>query len=214
MAAGVIAATTPYCRACGWDFVLINTGDDSICDSCGDSLSESYAGVIDAPADLAGALGTDEVVFTWTASAGTDDVQYSIDGGALVFDDDAASPYTVAAPAVAEVCLQVRAVSAEGIPGPWSSPAVCQSSGQSPPTVLVASAASLAVTFAFTADPAGDSVDLFYTIDAAGDTTVLGVVTGVSVPALEGEVVEGQVRTVEDGVAGLFGVADSETALA
>ena len=211
MAAGVIAPTAPYCRACGWDFILINTGDDSICDSCGDQLFESQ-GAIPGPADLAGATGTDEVVFTWTASAGTDDIRYSIDGAAIVFDDDAASPYTVAAPAVATVQFQVRAV-VDGIPGPWSS-TVTASSGQSPPTVLTAVAASLAVDFTFTVDPAGDSVDLFYTIDAAGDTTLTGVVTGVSVPALEGEVVEGQVRTVEDGVAGLFGAADSAAALA
>ncbi len=212
MPAGVIQATTPYCRACGWDFILINTGDDSVCDSCGDTLAFSLGGGGIPPTDLVAALGTDEVVFTWTEALDTSDVQYRIDGGTLVFDDDASSPYTVAAPAVASVSLQVRTVT-DATEGPWSAAAVA-SSGQSPPTVLVASAASLAVTFAFTPDPAGDSVDLFYTIDAAGDTTVLGVVTGVSVPALEGEVVEGQVRTVEDGVAGLFGTADSETALA
>ena len=211
MVAGTIAPTTPFCRACGWDFVRLNKGDDSICDSCGDQLFESQGG-IEGPADLAGVTGTDEVVFTWTASAGTDDVQYSIDGAALVFDDDAASPYTVAAPAVAEVCLQVRAV-VDGIPGPWSGE-VCESSGQAPPTVLTAVAASLAVDFTFTADPAGDTVDLEYTIDAGPPVTVLGVVTGVSVPALEAEVVEGKVRTVEDGVNGIYSATDSAAALA
>ncbi len=211
MTAGTIAPTSPYCRACGWDFILINTHDDSICDQCGDELVESQGGV-GAPGDLAAALGTDEVVFTWTAGTDTDDVQYRIDGGALVFDDDAASPYTVAAPAVALVSLQVRTV-LDGIPGPWSSP-VNGNSGQSPPTVLTAVAASGAVDFTFTPDPAGDTVDLFYTIDAAGDTTLINVVSGVSVPATVGQVVEGQVRTVEDDVAGLFGTADSAAALA
>jgi len=213
MAAGVIAATTPYCRACGWDFVAINTGDDSICDSCGDTLAESLAGALDAPTDLAAATGTDEVIFSWTASAVTDDVQYTINGVPSPLDDDAASPYSVPVDAVGEVCFQVRAVDANGTPGPWS-PTVCGKSGQAPPTLLTAVAASLAVDFTFTADPAADSTDLFYTIDAAGDTTVTGVVSGVSVAALEGEVVEGQVRSVQDGVAGVYSAADSETALA
>ena len=211
MAAGVIAPTSPYCRACGWDFILINTGDDSVCDSCGDTLAESQGGG-EGPTDLAGATGTDEVVFTWTAGTDTDDVQYQIDGGVLVFDDDAATPYTVAAPAVASVSLQVRTV-LDGIPGPWSSPVV-ESSGQAPPTVLTAVAASLAVDFTFTADPAGDSVDLEFTIDAGPPTVLNGVVTGVSVPALEAEVVEGRVRTVEDGGAGVYSATDPAAALA
>jgi hypothetical protein len=70
------------------------------------------------------------------------------------------------------------------------------------------------VDFTFTADPAADSTDLLYDIDAGDSVLVKGVVTGVSIAALEGEVVSGQVRSVQDGSLGLYSAADSETALA
>ena len=207
--------TVPFCGSCGWDVNNLDNGNlnnDAFCDACGADLNlHGFAGLL-APDDLAAALGTDEVVFTWTAALDTQDVLYQIDGAAQVFDDDAASPYTVSAPAVAKVALVVRTV-LDGVAGPYSS-VVAANSGQSPPASLVAVAASLAVEFTFTADVAGDTVDLEYTIDAGAATTLKGVVTGVSVPALEGEVVEGKVRTVEDDVAGLYGAADSETATA
>ena len=211
MPAGVIQATSPYCRSCGWDFILINTGDDSICDSCGDELFQSQ-GAVGAPVDLAAALGTDEVVFTWTAGTDTDDVQYSIDGATIIFDDDATSPYTVAAPAVASVSLQVRTV-LDGIPTPWSA-AVVESSGQAPPTSLVATGVSGFVDFTFTADPAADTTDLVYTVDAGPPQTVFGVVTGVQVAGSTGEVISGQVRSVEDGVNGVLSAAQADTVLA
>ena len=119
MAAGVIAATTPYCRACGWDFILVNTGIDTVCDSCGDRLAESMAGVLAPPADLVAALGTDEVIFTWTALGTTDDIEYSIAGAAFVFDDAAVSQYTVAAGAVQVVLARVRTFD-QAIPGFYS----------------------------------------------------------------------------------------------
>jgi hypothetical protein len=210
MVAGVVT-TVPFCGACGFD---ANGGlnDDVFCDACGADLNQfGFAGIL-PPDDLVAALGTDEVVFTWTAALDTQDVLYQIDDGAPVFDDDASSPYTVAAPAVAKVALAVRTV-LNGVIGPWS---VIQASnsGQSPPTTLVAVAASLAVDFTFTEDPAGDSVDLSYTVDAGPENVVNGVVTGVSIAALEGEVISGKVRTVQAGTPGLYGTADAETALA
>jgi len=210
MAAGDVL-TVPFCGSCGYD---ANGGlnDDQFCDACGaDLLQFGFAGIL-PPDDLVAALGTDEVVFTWTAALDTQDVLYQIDDAAPILDDDAASPYTVAAPAVSKVALAVRTI-LNGVVGPWST-IHASNSGQSPPITLVAVAASLAVDFTFTADPAGDSVDLSYTVDAGPDNLVFGVVTGVSIAALEGEVIAGKVRTVEDGQAGLFGTPDSETALA
>ena len=211
MPAGVALVTTPFCRACGWDFVAINTGDDSIFDSCVDELFNSQGGV-GPPADLVATLGTDEVVFTWTAGTDTDDVQYQINGAAFVFDDNATSPYTVAAPAVASVSLQVRTV-LNGIPGPWSAPAVA-SSGQSPPTLLTATGISGFVDFAFTADPGADSTTLVYTVDAGPDNTVLGVVTGVSIAGATGEVISGTVASVQAGVTGVASAPAADTVLA
>jgi hypothetical protein len=210
MAAGA-TVTVPFCGACGFD-ANGSLHKDGVCDACGaDLLRFGFAGLL-PPDDLVATLGTDEVVFTFTANLDTTDIEYQIEGGAVVFDDTVTSPYTVAATAVKKVAGRIRTV-LNSVNGPYS-PTAAANSGQSPPTSLTAVAASLAVDFTFTADPAADSTDLFYTIDAAGDTTVLGVVTGVSVAALEGEVVEGQVRSVEDGVAGLYSAADSETALA
>lgn len=207
--------TRPYCGQCGWTVHNIFGGDannDLLCDSCGADLTlYGWEGWV-APDDLVAALGTDEVVFTWTETDDTNDVQYSINGVLSPLDDDAASPYSVPVTAVGEVSFQVRTV-LDGIPGPWSA-AVVGKSGQSPPTVLTAVAASLAVDFTFTEDPAGDTVDLQYSIDAGPPVLVLGVVTGVSVAALEGESVSGAVRTVQDSVAGLFGTADAAVALA
>ena len=210
--------TRPYCGQCGWTVHNIFGGDannDLLCDSCGADLTlYGWAGFA-APTDLVAALGTDEVVFTWTEALDTSDVQYSIDGAAVVFDDDAASPYTVAAPAVASVALQVRTV-LDGIPGPWSA-FVTGSSGQSPPTSLTATATAggaLDVVFAFTVDPAADTTDLVYTVDAGAPVTVLDVSTGVAVVGLLGEVISGQVRSVEDGVTGLLGTAAADTIVA
>lgn len=209
----VARVTVPYCGACGYDVTSYgrNVNDDELCDSCGADLARfGFAGLF-PPADLAAATGTDEVTFTFTAALDTQDVLYQIDDGDAVFDDDVSSPYDVAAPAVAKVSLAVRTV-LNGVAGPWST-IVSGSSGQAPP-VITAVAGSLEVSFTFTADPAADTTDLFYTIDAAGDTTVEGVASGVAVVAAEGEVVEGQLRSVQDGVAGIYGTADSETALA
>lgn len=209
MAAGD-TSTVPFCGSCGFD-ANNSLHEDGFCDSCGaDLLRFGFAGLL-PPTDLAAALGTDEVVFTWTAADDTQDVLYQIDGAEPVFDDDAASPYTVSAAAVAKVALAVRTVLGGAI-GPYSA-IVAANSGQSPPAIT-AVAGSLEVSFTFTADPAADTTDLFYTIDAAGDTTVKDVATGVVVVAAEGEVVEGQLRSVQDGVEGLYGTADSETALA
>lgn len=212
MAAGVIAATTPFCRACGWDFILVNTGDDSVCDSCGDTLAFSQAGANAAPTDLAAALGTDEVLFTWTEASDTSDIQYSIDGAAFILDDTVTSPYTVVATAVKTVAGQVRIV-LDATQGPWSSTKQA-SSGQSPPTSLVATGGSLEVAFTFTADPAADTTDLLYDIDGGSSVLVQDVTTGVVVVAADGEVVSGQVRTVQDSVAGLYSTAESDTATA
>jgi hypothetical protein len=213
MAAGTITRTVPYCGACGWDTTNQNNGDrgtDGICDSCGADLTAFGFAAVLAATDLVAAIATDKVTYTFTENSDTTDARYSIDGAEFVFDDDVSSPYDVVIAAVGEVELQIRTVES-GDFGPYSD-LVRGKSGQSPPATLVAVAGSLEVSFTFTEDPAGDTVDLFYTIDAAGDTTVEDVTTGVAVVAAEGEVVEGQVRTVQDGVQGVYGAADSETA--
>ena len=160
-------------------------------------------------------LGTDEVVFTWTEALDTSDILYSINGAAAVLDETVTSPYTVAAPAVASVEAQVRIVLAS-VPGPFSTAKVA-SSGQAPPTVLTATATAggaLDVVFAFTVDPAGDTVNLVYTVDAGPPLTVFGVVTGVAISGLLGEVISGQVQTVQDGVAGVLSGAAADTIVA
>jgi len=210
MAAGD-TVTVPFCGSCGFD-ANNSLHDDVYCDSCGADLTRfGFTGLF-PPSDVVAALGTDEVIFTWTEALDTSDILYQIDGGEPVFDDDASSPYTVSAPAVAKVAGAVRTV-LNSVPGPYSD-IKSANSGQSPPTSLTAVAGSLEVSFTFTADPAADSTELLYDIDSGTPVLVKGVVSGVVVVAAEGEVVSGQVRTVEDAVAGLYSAADSETALA
>ena len=213
MVAGAVI-TVPYCGSCGYD---ANNGlhNDVFCDACGADLNQfGFTGLFPPP-DIEGARGTDEVVVTFTAALDTQDILYSIDGAASVFDDDVASPYTIAAPAVASVEWQVRTV-LNGVAGPWSN-VQSEFSAQAPPTVLTATATAggaLDVVFAFTADPAGDTVDLLYTVDAGPGNTVFGVVTGVAIAGLLGEVISGQVRTVQDGVAGVYSSAAADTIVA
>lgn len=177
MPAGVMQATAPYCRSCGWDFILINTGVDTVCDSCGDLLVESQ-GSVAGPTDLASALGTDKVTYTWTAGADEDDVRYRISGAAYVFDDDAATPYDVTATAVKSVRLEVR-TTLNAIPGPWSA-GVQGWSGQSPPTSLVVTGQSLKVDVAFTADPAADTTDMLHNVLAVASVGGLTIGEDVS----------------------------------
>jgi hypothetical protein len=210
MAAGDVL-TVPFCGACGFD-ANGSLHNDVYCDACGCDLTFfGFTGLFPPP-DLAAALGTDEVVFTWTGALDTQDVQYQINGGEVVFDDDATSPYTVSAPAVAKVSLQVRTV-LNGVAGPWSD-VVSGQSGQSPPASLVATGGSLEVAFTFTADAAADSTDLSYNIDGGDEIVVTGVTTGVVVVAAAGETVTGKVRSVEDGVAGLYSATANADATA
>lgn len=122
MAAGVIAPTTPYCRACGWDFV--NSPDlagDFTCDSCGDDLLNSLGAGGEPPTALLATAGSLQVTFTWTdnPAADTTDFRSQIDGGAFAEVSPDTSPTVIAALEGEEVCGQVRSV-VDGVEGPWS----------------------------------------------------------------------------------------------
>lgn len=122
MAAGDVAPTTPYCRACGWDFVRSpNRDNDQFCDACGDPLEFSIGPPIDPPADLAAVGGSLSVTFTWTPTTGADstDFRSQIDGGAWTLVEGDTSPTVIAAAAGEVVTGQVRSVEA-GVDGDWS----------------------------------------------------------------------------------------------
>ena len=122
MAAGVIAPTVPYCRACGWDFVnKPDLATDNICDSCGDDLLESGAGTIIPPTVLLATAGSLSVSFTRTDKphADTTDFRSQIDGGAFTVVSPDTSPTVIAALEGEVVSGQVRSVT-NGIAGPWS----------------------------------------------------------------------------------------------
>lgn len=122
MAAGVIAPTAPYCRACGWDFV--NSPDraaDDVCDSCGDDLTNSGAGGVAPPTALLATAGSLQVTFTWTDNpeADTTDFRHQTDGGVFTLVSPDTSPTVVVAGAGEVVSGQVRSVIG-GFAGPWS----------------------------------------------------------------------------------------------
>lgn len=122
MAAGVITATTPYCRACGWDFVgSPNRDSDPYCDSCGDDLNGSLAGAIDPPAALSATGGSLQVTFTWTDNTGADttDFRHQTDGGDWTVVSPDTSPTVIVAADGEVVGGQVRSITS-GVTGPWS----------------------------------------------------------------------------------------------
>ena len=123
MAAGVAIIPSPYCRACGWDFV--NTPDrnnDSICDSCGDDLANSVDPVgLLPPSGFTAVGGSLAVTFTWIDNVDADstDFRHQTDGGPwTVVIGDTSTTIVVAAEGE-EVCGQLRSVT-DGIEGPWT----------------------------------------------------------------------------------------------
>lgn len=85
--------------------------------------------------------------------------------------------------------------------------------GIAPPTVA-ATGESLNVTFVFTANTNADSTDFRSSIDGAAWVVQTGVTSPVDIAALEGEVVAGQVRSVDNGIPGPWSPSSSDTALA
>lgn len=123
MPAGVAIISAPYCRACGWDFV--NTPDknnDSVCDSCGDKLTNSVDPVGQVPPTvLLATAGSLSVSFTWTDNVAADstDFRSQIDGGVFTVVIGDTSPTVIAALEGETVSGQVRSVT-DGVEGPWS----------------------------------------------------------------------------------------------
>jgi len=86
-----------------------------------------------------------------------------------------------------------------------------------PPSVATAAAASLAVTFSYTAAPNFDSYNFRYQIDGGAYVYLEGAPatdSPISVTAAEGEEVCGQLQGVTDGKASAWAAADCATALA
>ena len=83
-----------------------------------------------------------------------------------------------------------------------------------PPTVLLATAGSLSVSFTWVDNPLADSTDFRSQIDGGAFTVVSPDTSPTVIAALEGEVVSGQVRSVTNGIAGAWSTADEATALA
>ena len=79
---------------------------------------------------------------------------------------------------------------------------------------IVATAASLSVSFAWTENAASDTTDFRSRINGGVYTILLDQTTPNVVVALEADVVEGSVRSIVDGVTGAWGTADSAIALA
>ena len=114
MAAGVLQATLPYCRACGWDYVQTNDkGSDLVCDSCGDELvnSGSAAG-LDAPDTPGSTPGVADVVFTWVTNPDSDfdQTRQSVDAAPFTPWVTDTSPTTVVGAAGDVIIFQIRSV--------------------------------------------------------------------------------------------------------
>ena len=127
MAAGTLAPTTPYCRACGWDFVRSpNLDEDQFCDACGDDLTQSIGSVpLLPPSGFTATPGVGTVTFAWTANGDADstDFRHQTDGGAWTEVIGDTSTTIVVAAAGEEVCGQLRSVT-DGVNGAWT-PSTC-----------------------------------------------------------------------------------------
>ncbi len=114
MAAGVLQATLPYCRACGWDYVQTNDkGSDLICDSCGDELANSGdASGLDAPTTPGSTPGVADVTFTWVANPDADfsQTRQSVDAAPFTPWVTDTSPTIVIGAAGDVIIFQIRSV--------------------------------------------------------------------------------------------------------
>ena len=123
MAAGTIAPTSPYCRACGWDFIQSpNLDDDQFCDACGDDLVASIGSVpFLPPSGFTAVGGSLAVTFTWIANVDADstDFRHQTDGGAWTTVIGDTSTTVVVAAEGEEVCGQLRSVT-DGVNGAWT----------------------------------------------------------------------------------------------
>ncbi len=82
------------------------------------------------------------------------------------------------------------------------------------PVSVTATAGSLSVSFAWTANVTADTTDFRSRIDGGVYTILTNQTTPNVVAALEGQTVEGSVRSVSSGVVGPWGKVDSAVALA
>jgi hypothetical protein len=83
-----------------------------------------------------------------------------------------------------------------------------------PPTSLSAAGGSLDVTFTWTDEPSADTTDLRHQTDGGAWTTIVSDTSPAVIVAADGEVVNGQVRSVTSGVTGPWSAADSDAATA
>ena len=114
MPAGVLQATLPYCRSCGWDYVQTNDkGSDLVCDSCGDELTNSGdAGGLAAAATPGSTPGVADVTFTWVTNTDSDfdETRASVDGAAFSAFTVDTSPTTVVGAAGEVIIFQIRSM--------------------------------------------------------------------------------------------------------
>jgi len=82
------------------------------------------------------------------------------------------------------------------------------------PADLAATGESLNVTFTFTANTNADTTDFRSSIDGAAWVVQTDVTSPVDIVAAEDEVVAGQVRSVDHGIAGPWSPSASDAALA
>ncbi len=82
------------------------------------------------------------------------------------------------------------------------------------PVAVVATGGSLDVSFAWTDNPGADTTDFRHQTDGGAWTTIVSDTSPAVIVAAEDEIVNGQVRSVIAGFAGLWGVADSDVAAA
>jgi len=111
--------TAPFCGACGWDFVRVNTNNDIFCDSCGADLRRFLIIGLIPPLDL-GAVPTDtDVTFSWTDNPEADSTEYQTQTDVDPWTDwaPAVSPIVLVGPPGTRFCIRVRSV-LDGDPGP------------------------------------------------------------------------------------------------
>ena len=111
--------TAPFCGACGWDFVKVNTNNDIFCDACGADLRRFLIIGLIPPLDLAAVTTDADVTFSWTDNPDADSTEYRTQTNteAPTAWAPAVSPIVMTGPPGTRFCIEVRSVY-EGNPGP------------------------------------------------------------------------------------------------
>ena len=111
--------TSPYCGACGWDYVAAaNLNNDGFCDACGAFLA-AYNPALASPGTAATAASL-SVSFAWTENAASDTTNFRsrINGGVWTTLLDQTTPNVVVAAEGDTVEGQVQSVT-DGVLGAW-----------------------------------------------------------------------------------------------